>query len=228
MMKYLKGILLPALLALAPFAASKEDAPALKTSEFSGELVNIFYFEDSDVAVLAELETSKVYRSTDAGKTWGDPIDSIRTLGIIKSPFDNKVAVALGEQRHWITYDRGDTWDEFKTEYPPSLMGTPISFHAKDNKKLLYHSIEDCFLSPCLGSVRLGYIFPVKLTNMVRRHYTRTMASKPIRKRSSTTARCAYGRRAPIASSWTKTNTTTGYCVSRAENTRIDQRTTGC
>lgn len=152
-MKYLKGILLPALLALAPFATAK-DEPAVTTSDFGGELVNLFYFEDSDVAVLAELETSKVFRSTDAGKTW-DTVKDMRTIGILKSPFDNRVAVALGEQKHWITYDRGEEWTEFETELPPSLTGMPISFHAKDNKKILYHSIEDCFLTPCLGQVSL-------------------------------------------------------------------------
>jgi photosystem II stability/assembly factor-like uncharacterized protein len=151
MMKYLKGILLPALLALAPFAAAK-DSPAVTPTEFSGELVNIFYFDDSDVAVLAELETGKVFRSTDAGKAWKE-VDDLRTIGILKNPFDNKVAVALGDQRHWITYDRGDNWNEFKTKQPPSLTGMPISFHAKDNKKILFHAMEDCFLTPCLGQV---------------------------------------------------------------------------
>jgi len=157
MMKYLKGILLPALLALAPFAAAK-DEPAIKTTEFSGELVNIFYFDDSDVAVLAELETSKVFRSEDAGKTWSEQKDpNLRTIGIVKSPFDSQVAVALGEQTHWITYNRGEKWDEFQTDLPPSLTGMPISFHAKDNKKLLFHTIEDCFLTPCLGQVSSIY-----------------------------------------------------------------------
>jgi photosystem II stability/assembly factor-like uncharacterized protein len=153
-MKYLKGILLPALLALAPWAVAK-DGPVVESSEFNGEVVNIFYFDDSDVAILAEMETSKVYRSEDAGKTWEEQ-KHLRTLGIYKSPFDSQVAVALGEQTHWITYDRGEKWNEFKTELPPSLFGMPLSFHAKDNKKILYHTIEDCFRTPCLGQVRWG------------------------------------------------------------------------
>ncbi|KAF2682359.1 vacuolar protein sorting/targeting protein 10 [Lentithecium fluviatile CBS 122367] len=152
-MKYLKGILLPALLALAPLAAAKDD-PIVHETEFDGEPVNLFYFDDSDVAVLAELETSKVFRSADAGKTWEEQ-KGLRTLGIIKNPFDNKVAVALGEQTHWITYDRGENWNEFKTELPPSLLVPALSFHAKDNKKILYHTIEDCYSTPCLGQTLL-------------------------------------------------------------------------
>jgi hypothetical protein len=153
-MKFLKGIILPALLGLA---AAKNDAPLVKDTTFDSELVNIFYFDDSDVALLAELQTFKVWRSKDAGKSW-DAVKDMRTMGIYKSPFDNKVAVALGSEvtkkgdsRHWITYDQGENWREFETEYGPSLVGQALSFHATDNKKILYHTQEDCFNAPCLG-----------------------------------------------------------------------------
>lgn len=195
-MKYLKGILLPALLALAPLATAK-DEPIVETTPFNSELVNIFYFDDSEVAVLAELQTGKVWRSKNAGKSWSVQKE-LRTLGIIKSPFDNQVAVALGETTHWITYNQGEDWDAFDTPLPASLIGQPLSFHAKDNKKILYHTFEDCFSAPCLGQVSpessAALLF---MANSNDRHCTPTMASSRPQRSSAVTGSCACGRRAP-------------------------------
>lgn len=152
-MKYLKGILLPALLGLASIAAAKKDAPLVADTAFESELVNIFYFDDSDVVLAVEEYSANVWRSVDAGKTWKKQ-DNMKTIGIEANPFDNNVAVVLGERTHWITYDQGEKWTKFETKYPPSY-GPPLSFHAKDNKKILFHSIEDCFMTPCLGQVSL-------------------------------------------------------------------------
>jgi len=150
-MKYLKGILLPALVGLASFVVAK-DAPLVEAKDFDSELANIFFFDDSDVAILAEIETSKVWRSPDAGKTWEEQ-KGLRTLGIIKNPFDKNVAIALGDTKHWITYNQGEKWTEFETEEPFSL-GNPLSFHASDNKKILFHGMEVCF-GLCIGKVRV-------------------------------------------------------------------------
>jgi hypothetical protein len=148
-MKYLKGILLPALLALASIAAGK-DAPFVEVSPFENELVNLQYFEDTETALATEFETGVIWRSANAGKDW-KKLD-IRTLLIVKNPFDNRVAIALGETEHHITYDQGENWDSFKTDYPPSWVGPPISFHATDSKKILYHSLEHP--TSAIGAVR--------------------------------------------------------------------------
>lgn len=139
-MKYLKGILLPALLALAPFAAGKNDAPLVKVSPFDNELVNLQYFEDTEVVLATEFDTGVIWRSGNAGKEW-DKLD-IRTILIVKNPFDNRVAIALGEIKHHITFDHGENWDAFATEYPPSWVVPPITFHATDSKKILFHTME--------------------------------------------------------------------------------------
>jgi hypothetical protein len=139
-MKYNKGILLPALLALAGFAAGKKDAPLVEVETFDNELVNIQYFEDTEIAIATEFDTGVVYRSADAGKEW-KKLD-FRTLLIVKHPYDNQVAVGIGESEHQITYDQGKSWRSFKTEYPPSWAGPIISFHATDSKKILFHTME--------------------------------------------------------------------------------------
>lgn len=150
MMKFLKGILLPALLALASTVAAKDD-PLVETTPFKNELVNLLYFDDSGVALVQELDTGKIYRSHDAGKGWKQ-VKDLQGLGILKSPFDNKVAVVLSEKKHWITYDQGETWSGFETELPPSP-SVPVGWHALDNKKILINEIENCFTAPCLGRV---------------------------------------------------------------------------
>ncbi|KAF2013085.1 vacuolar protein sorting/targeting protein 10 [Aaosphaeria arxii CBS 175.79] len=146
-MKYLRGILLPALLALASLSTAKKDAPLVEETVFKTELVNLFYFDDSEVVLFAEFETGLVYRSQNAGKDWEKP--GIKTIGIIKNPYDNNVAIALGDGTHHITYDQGGSWQKFKTDWLPSL--NPVSWHAKDNKKIIFNSAEDCFGLPCIG-----------------------------------------------------------------------------
>ncbi|KAF2750850.1 vacuolar protein sorting/targeting protein 10 [Sporormia fimetaria CBS 119925] len=142
-MKYLKGILLPAILALASVAVGKKDKPVVETNKFDNELYNLFYFEDSEVAIASELETGVVWRSKNSGKDW-KKLD-FKTLAVIRNPFDSNVAIALGELEHHITFDRGDSWREFETQYDPSFTGAAVSFHATDNKKILYHARENMF-----------------------------------------------------------------------------------
>jgi hypothetical protein len=148
-MKYLKGILLPALLALAPFAAGKND-PFHKVSTFDNELGNLLYFEDTEVVLATEYDTGVIWRSGDAGKEW-EKLD-IQTIGIVKSPFDNRVAIALGELLHHITFDQGEHWDKFETKLPPAWVVPPITFHATDNKKIMFHTMEHPTTG--IGSVR--------------------------------------------------------------------------
>jgi hypothetical protein len=150
-MKYLKGLLLPALLALASVAAAKKDEPLVKVTNFDTELVNLLYFEDSEVALVTEYETGKIYRTEDAGKKWKE-LD-FRSLLVVRNPFDHDVAIAFGETEHHITYDKGDSWRKFETKLPFSWAGIPVSFHATDSKKMLIHTMEDMMTG--IGGVRI-------------------------------------------------------------------------
>ncbi|KAF2467591.1 vacuolar protein sorting/targeting protein 10 [Lindgomyces ingoldianus] len=151
-MRYLKGILLPALLVLASFASAKKDAPLIETTPFDRELISLLYFDDSEVILSFEFDTGRIWRSKDSGKKWEQNKD-IQTLGILKNPFNNKVAIAVGQTKHYITYDQGESWNEFDTEFPPSMFGsgTPVSWHRDDSKKILFSTLEDCITAPCLG-----------------------------------------------------------------------------
>lgn len=156
-MKYLKGILLPALLALASFAAAKKDEPLVESNKFDRELINLLYFDDSEVVLTFEFETGTVWRSKDSGKNWSKPNKKIETVGIVKNPYDKNTAIAIGIQRHWITFDQGENWDEFDTQLPPTMYGLPVSWHRDDPKKILFSTFEDCRSLPCLGRVRISY-----------------------------------------------------------------------
>ncbi|KAF1830220.1 vacuolar protein sorting/targeting protein 10 [Decorospora gaudefroyi] len=151
MMKYLKGLLLPALLALASSAAAKKSDPLVETTPFHDELVNLMYFDDSGVALVQELQAGTIWRSHDAGKGWKQVKEVEHVLGILKNPYNNKVAIVFGERKHWITYDQGETWTSFETALPPSPQA-PVAWHAKDKKKILINEMENCMTAPCLGT----------------------------------------------------------------------------
>jgi hypothetical protein len=212
-MKLLKGIWLPALAVLAPWAAAKKDAPLVETTDFDSELANIFYFDDSDVAMFFQLDSEKVFRSKDAGKSWMEQ-KGMRTMGIIKNPFDNKVAVVLGEKKHWITYDQGEKWTEFETEVPPTL-GNPLSFHAADSKRILFHGDAGCsFFSVCLGKVSCVRSRPrLKANAMSHRLTTRRMALTRSQSSLGKAGRCACGRKVPKTLAKATTRYKTGYCA---------------
>ena len=150
-MKFLKGIVLPALLALTSVAVAKKDEPSFEVNAFQTELVNLFYFDDSEVVLVAEFDTGIVHRSDNAGKDWKKT--GITTLTMLKNPYDNNVAIALGERENHITYDQGKTWNAFEVPWLPS-MSMPVSWHAEDNKKIIFNSLEDCSNLPCIGQVR--------------------------------------------------------------------------
>ncbi|KAH7124018.1 vacuolar protein sorting/targeting protein 10 [Dendryphion nanum] len=147
-MKLLKGILLPALLALTSVAGAKEDGPSKEVNRFHTEIVNLVYFDDSEVVLVTEFDTGLVHRSENAGKDWKKT--GIYTLMVLKNPFDNNVAIALGDGTHHITFDKGENWTPFKTPWLPS-MTVPVSWHATDNKKIIFNSLEDCMSAPCIG-----------------------------------------------------------------------------
>jgi photosystem II stability/assembly factor-like uncharacterized protein len=151
-MKYLKGLLLPALLALAPSATAAKSKVIVETTPFDNELVNLLYFDDSSVSLVQELDSLKIYRSTDAGKVWKEEKKLRGAYSIVKNPYDNNVAIVLGETTHHITYDQGESWQDFDTKYPLTFSGPPVSWHSQDNKKVMVHEVEDCFLAPCLGT----------------------------------------------------------------------------
>lgn len=144
-------------LALGAFAAS--DGPNIVEKKFPEPPVNMFYFDDAETVILLDPVKGTVFRSEDSGLEW-DKIKDIPEGNInyiLPNPNDNQVAVAVGiKKKHWITYDQGKSWTKFETrEHPTSDPSQDaVSFHADDNKRMLYHAREECMMFECVGKVR--------------------------------------------------------------------------
>ncbi|TID16549.1 vacuolar protein sorting/targeting protein 10 [Venturia nashicola] len=141
-------------LALGVFAAS--DGPDIVEKKFPEPPVNMFYFDDAETVILLDPVKGTVFRSENSGLEW-DKVKDIpdgNVNYIQPNPHDNQVAVAVGiKKKHWITYDQGKSWTQFETkEHPTSDPSQDaVSFHADDNKRMLYHAREACVIFECVG-----------------------------------------------------------------------------
>ena len=155
------GVLTALGLALGALAAG----PEISEQKFPAPPVNLFYFDDSEIVMVLDPEHNTLHRSIDAGEKWErvEDIPDGHIDYVIPHQFDNKVAVALGrKKKHWITYDQGKNWKAFETKEHPTgdPSKEPISFHASDSKRMLFHGVEDCFFDSCVGKVRIYFITP--------------------------------------------------------------------
>ncbi|KAL8916326.1 MAG: hypothetical protein Q9208_008593 [Pyrenodesmia sp. 3 TL-2023] len=146
LLKYSKRLLLLQLLLLELLwlnpAAAKKDKPEITSHKLDNAPSNFFYFDDSNIILLHDRDGGLVHRSEDAGKTW-DKVDiqGGKAWDIWRHPYDNKKAYITSKgSKHWHTDDQGETWKGFEiAKARPSLFRAPLSFHAKDSKKVLIH-----------------------------------------------------------------------------------------
>jgi hypothetical protein len=224
-MRILKGILLPALLlAVGPAFAKEKKGPGLASTGFDSLPGGLFYFDDSEVVIATTSAKGTVWRSDNAGKEWKmvKDIPEGKVLEVVKSPFDNTVAVALGgETTHWITYDQGESWTDFETQGAISAGVAPVSFHAKDSKKLLFHGGAECGdFRICLGKVSTGFALACSSTDFGRPGI-RKMASSPSPSSSAATGRCVSGPRVrTVFSRPMAANTMTAFFALSGANTQ--------
>ena len=75
-----------------------------------------------------------VRRSEDEGKSW-QPISGVDiALRLIAHPHNNEMAFIIGrDTTHWVTYNRGASWQSFQTPREASLIGETLSFHAEQS-----------------------------------------------------------------------------------------------
>jgi hypothetical protein len=144
-------------LAFGSLAADKTE-PEISEKKFPAPPLNLFYFDDSETVMVIDPENKVLWRSTDAGEEWKkvDEIGSGSLFMVYPHPYDNQVAVALGRRKkHWITYDQGKSWKSFETTEHPTLRGQePITFHATDSKRIMFHAQDECLIfDMCVGNV---------------------------------------------------------------------------
>ncbi|KAF2836576.1 Oligoxyloglucan reducing end-specific cellobiohydrolase [Patellaria atrata CBS 101060] len=151
-MRFFRSILLPVLL-LVIDSAAEDSKPKITSSKFDAQPENLFYFDDSETVLFLESESSVVWRTDSAGESWKkvSDIPEGKPFEIWKHPYNNKLAVALGMSKtHWVTKDQGETWRSFETKDHPDP-GYPLSFHADDIDRILFHGLEECGFVSCTG-----------------------------------------------------------------------------
>lgn len=154
-------------LSLTGTAAAKKNKPEISETAFTSQPQNLFYFDDSDVVLVTDVLPGIVYRSTDAGQNWKAIKDITEGLifEVVYHPYDNQVAVAVGiDTTHWITKDQGETWTEFNTKFPAVMTRPPISFHASDPDRMIFH-VADCIMEflDCTEKVCTVYLAAFQL-----------------------------------------------------------------
>lgn len=197
-----KAVWLPLLLAIGSLA--KSDGPTVRKKSFDGQPRGLFFFDDTETAIVTEADTGRVWRTTDSGQEWErvEGLKEDQVYQVLHHPYNNKVAVALGRKRlHWYTKDHGETWRKFETPEADPSPYNPIGWHADDPERVLFNGQDRCDLwMNCVGKVGCGPQPHAWLsTDCVTRLGGRQMDSN-ISNLWSTAERPACGRATPTSS----------------------------
>jgi hypothetical protein len=126
-------------------ASAKKDKPSVHLSNFPFWPYNVQYFDDSDVLLFEDKNDRVVFRSEDAGVTW-DKVSDVpagKLLEMTMHPYDNKRAYIITDERsHWLTKDRGKTWEEFYTDALASMFRAALAFHAGDPDRIIFNGMD--------------------------------------------------------------------------------------
>ena len=138
-----QSLLLPALLCTSTVA--KKDKPSVHAANFPFWPYNVQYFDDSDVLLFEDVNDHIVYRSENAGVDW-DKVSDVpygKMLEMTMHPYDNQRAyIITNERSHWMTKDRGKTWQEFYTDSQASLFREALTFHAVDPDRIIFNGMD--------------------------------------------------------------------------------------
>ena len=86
--------------------------------------------------------TLTVRRSEDEGKTWKSVDGPDVAARLVAHPHDNEVAFIIGSRTtHWVTYNRGASWQSFETPIEATLMGAVLTFHAQQKDWILFQGV---------------------------------------------------------------------------------------
>jgi hypothetical protein len=138
-------------------ALAKKDTPTVTLTSFKFIPYNVQYFDDSDVLLFEDTFNHVLYRSKDAGVSW-DKVPGLpegTMLELSMHPFDNKRAYMITDAySHWLTKDRGETWQEFYTAAQASTFREALTYHAADPDRIIFNGM-DCTGIFCEETVRL-------------------------------------------------------------------------
>ncbi|ORY35539.1 hypothetical protein BCR39DRAFT_567933 [Naematelia encephala] len=118
------------------------DDPEVTITRLDNLPNRLFYFDDTPVILIHDPVTLTVLRSADEGKTW-NPISGVDSaVRLIPHPHNNEMAFIIGRRTtHWVSYNRGDSWQSFETSREASLAGNTLSFHAEKPEWILFQGV---------------------------------------------------------------------------------------
>lgn len=129
-----------------PLLVQAKDEPTFSTKEFAHYPQNLNYFDQSDVILFQDISDQNVYRSPDGGATWQRVagIPDGEAFGLVMHEFDNKRAYILTDSMsHYMTDDRGKTWNSFFTDADLSLWASSVfNFHASDPDRIIFNGMD--------------------------------------------------------------------------------------
>jgi hypothetical protein len=131
--------------ALFSIRISAKDEPRVDKTGFGSIPMSPIYFASSETVLLHDREEGIIWRSTNAGSTWKecDDVPNGARVAMSQHPYDNQKAYLLSSGiEHWYTNDQGESWHPFETQHPPSSFRLPLSFHAGDSDKVIFHAME--------------------------------------------------------------------------------------
>ncbi|KAL1407369.1 vacuolar protein sorting/targeting protein PEP1 [Vanrija albida] len=116
--------------------------PEVEVTRFANLPSKLFYFEDSTHVLMHDDVRHTVYHSADEGKTWKEVEDIGKVHRLIDHPHNKEMAFALGsKEKHYVTYNQGESWQSFETPVQPSLSSAPLSFHATHDNWILFQGL---------------------------------------------------------------------------------------
>ena len=152
--------LIATLLLLCYSNLTSASSPTVDQTRFDSVPTAPIYFASSETLLLHDRDEGIVWRSTDAGSTWTecDDVPKGAQVAMLQHPYDNQKAylLSLGIE-HWYTNDQGASWHAFETAYPQSSFRLPLSFHAGDSNKVLFHAMECSSMYSCEEVVGLSF-----------------------------------------------------------------------
>ncbi len=117
----------------------------MHSTKFDFVPYNVNYFDDSDVLMFEDGISHNVYRSENAGETWSivEGVPTGQLLEMAMHPFDYKRAyIITNENKHWMTGDRGKTWEAFESESPASIFRAALTFNAGDPDRIIFNAMD--------------------------------------------------------------------------------------
>ncbi|KAK1148412.1 vacuolar protein sorting/targeting protein PEP1 [Aspergillus melleus] len=137
-----------------PAATKKSNKPKITATELDHQPASLFYFEDTETALLNTLD-GNLLQTVDGGEKWeivkGDNGEMEGSVVLIRQhPFDKNKAYAISaSKRHWVTTDQAKSWTSFEAEGIAAVNHYPLVFHGRDTSKVIFQT-EECAGRYCI------------------------------------------------------------------------------